>query len=154
MLRNIYWSLGTVTGIGRLFLDTAPLIYFLDDDEHYAGKMKDIFYNALTSGVKIITSALTVTEYLTYPFRSGNTEKINVFFEFINDAEIEIMSINTATAAKAAQIRAEYTAFKTIDALQLASACINFCDVFLTNDKQLCQFQEMKCITVDNFRQI
>ena len=49
MLRNIYGSLGTVIGINRLFLDTAPLIYFLDDDENYADKMRDIFYELLTN---------------------------------------------------------------------------------------------------------
>ena len=137
--------------INRLFLDTAPLIYFLDDDENYADKMRDIFYELLTSGVKIITSAVTVTEYLTFPCRTGNVEKINVFFEFINDAGIETAPIDNRTAVKAAQNRAEYPAFKTMDALQLASACVNFCDIFLTNDKQLCQFREIRCETVEQF---
>ena len=108
--------------INRLFLDTAPLIYFLDDDENYADKMRDIFYELLTSGVKII-----------------------------NDAGIETAPIDNRTAVKAAQIRAEYPAFKTMDALQLASACVNFCDIFLTNDKQLCQFREIRCETVEQF---
>ncbi|MBQ9575105.1 MAG: PIN domain-containing protein [Synergistaceae bacterium] len=135
-----------MTGIERLFLDTAPLIYFLDDDENYAEKMRHIFYDALVGGVKLITSAITVTEYLTYPCRTGNIEKINAFFEFINDAGIEAMPIDTETAVKAAQIRADYPHFKTMDALQLASACVNYCDIFLTNDKQLCRFSEIKCV--------
>ena len=46
-------------------------------------------------------------------------------------------------------IRAEYKFFKSMDALQLATACINKCDLFLTNDKQLKQFKEIKCVTVD-----
>ena len=57
MLRNIYGSLEILTGIDRIFLD---------NDENYAEKMRQIFYDALTSGAKIITSAVTVTEYLTY----------------------------------------------------------------------------------------
>ena len=80
MLRNIYGSLGILTGIDRIFLDTAPLIYFLDNDENYAEKMRQIFYDALTSGAKIITSAVTVTEYLTYPLRIGNIESVNVCY--------------------------------------------------------------------------
>ena len=39
--------------------------------------------------------------------------------------------------------------FKTMDALQLSTACISGCDLFLTNDKQLKQFKEITCITVD-----
>ena len=69
----------------------------------------------------------------------------------MNDAGIEIMPIDIRTAVKAAEIRAEYTAFKPMDSLQLASACVNHCDIFLTNDKQLCQFSEISCFTVEPF---
>lgn len=31
----------------------------------------------------------------------------------------------------------------------VSSACLSGCDVFLTNDEQLRQFTEIKCITVD-----
>ena len=63
--------------------------------------------------------------------------------------DIEVKSINKAIAEKAAQIRAEYKFFKTMDALQLATACIAGCDLFLTNDKQLKQFMEIRCLTVE-----
>ena len=99
----------------------------------------------------IITSAITCTEYLTYPYRTGNTEKINVFFEFLMDCDISIYAIDIETAKKAAQIRAEYRDFKTMDCLQLATVYIQGCDLFLTNDKQLRQFNEMKCVIVDEF---
>lgn len=36
-----------------------------------------------------------------------------------------------------------------MDAIQLAVACLEGCDLFLTNDKQLRQFKEIKCITVE-----
>lgn len=61
----------------------------------------------------------------------------------------EILEINREIAKKAAQIRAEYKGFKAMDALQLAAACLSKCDLFLTNDKQLGQFKEMKCLTVE-----
>ena len=38
-----------------------------------------------------------------------------------------------------------------MDALQLASACTQGCDLFLTNDKQLRQFKELLCVTVDEW---
>ncbi|MCR5061201.1 MAG: PIN domain-containing protein [Saccharofermentans sp.] len=47
-------------------------------------------------------------------------------------------------ADKAAQIRARYTSFKAMDALQLAAAVLSGCDCFLTNDKQLQQFDEIE----------
>ncbi len=36
-----------------------------------------------------------------------------------------------------------------MDALQLAAACLSKCDLFLTNDKQLKQFKDINCVTVD-----
>lgn len=62
---------------------------------------------------------------------------------------MDIVEINQEIAKKAAQIRAEYKGFKAMDALQLAVACLSGCDLFLTNDKQLRQYKDMKCITVE-----
>ena len=74
---------------------------------------------------------------------------INAFYAFVDGMDIEIKSIDKAIAEKAAQIRAEYKFFKTMDALQLATACLSGCNLFITNDKQLKQFKEIKCITVE-----
>ena len=53
---------------------------------------------------------------------------------------------------KAAQIRADYVSFKAMDALQLAAAVLTGCDIFLTNDKQLCQFTELRVVVIDDWR--
>ena len=140
-----------MTEYKKVFLDTTPIIYFLDEDVNYGKKVEKIFSEILETSKTIITSAITCTEYLIYPYRTGNTEKINVFFEFLMDCDISIYAIDIETAKKASQIRAEYRDFKTMDCLQLATACIQGCDLFLTNDKQLRQFKEMKCVIVDEF---
>ncbi len=59
----------------------------------------------------------------------------------------------SSLAKKAAEIRAEYKNFKTMDCLQIASACVMGCDLFFTNDNQLRQFREIKCMTVEDFMQ-
>ena len=96
-----------------------------------------------------VTSAITVTEYLTYPYRQSDLKIVESFYAFVNDMDIRVKEIDVRIAEKAAQIRAEYKFFKTMDSLQLATACIMRCDLFLTNDKQLRQFKEIKCVTVD-----
>ena len=90
-------------------------------------------------------------EYLTYPYKTGNTEKVNVFFEFLSDCEIKTYPVDITIAKKAARIRALYKNFKTMDCLQPAAAWLEQCYLFLTNDKQLRQFDEMKCITIKDF---
>jgi predicted nucleic acid-binding protein len=127
------------------------LIYFLDEDVNLGKLTQDILSNLLQNGIDIITSTITCTEYLTYPYRTGNIEKVNAFFEFLADCDIPTYPINLEVAKKAAQIRGKYQHFKTIDCLQLATACIYGCDMFLTNDNQLKQFEEIHCVTVEEF---
>lgn len=96
-----------------------------------------------------ITSTITIAEYLIYPYQQNNLKLINAFYAFVDGMDIEIKNIDKAIAEKAAQIRARYKFFKTMDSLQLATACLSECDLFLTNDKQLKQFEEIKCLTVE-----
>lgn len=136
-----------MTDFKRVFLDTSPIVYYLEKNELYYLNMKKFWkeYDVCD----YVTSAVTVTEYLTYPYQQNNLELINAFYAFVDGMDIEIKNIDKITAEKAAKIRAEYKFFKTMDALQLATACLSRCDLFLTNDKQLKQFKEIKCMTVD-----
>lgn len=141
-----------MSGYKRIFLDTAPLIYFLDEDINYAKRMEQIFQKILEEKRMLLTSAITCTEYLTIPYRTQNTEKAEIFFEFLSDCDVQIYSVDVDIAKRAAQIRARYKDFKTMDCLQLATACLAECDLFLTNDMQLRQFDEMKCSTVEEIK--
>ncbi len=140
-----------MTECSKVFLDTAPLIYFLDSDERYGPKAQAVLEEILSDGKSIVSSAITCTEYLVYPYRTHNQQKIEVFFEFMDDFGIPLLPINAEIAEKAAQIRARYKDFKTMDSLQLAAAVWAGCDVFLTNDRQLRQFDEIACITVEEW---
>lgn len=130
----------------KIFFDTAPIIYYLQES--------DLYFNTMISFLRqnrdgdYVISAITATEYLTYPFRENDEKLINDFYSFIDDMEVEIKEIDMRIAVKAAQIRAEYKFFKPLDSLQLATACITGCGIFLTNDKQLKQFKEIKCVTM------
>lgn len=142
-----------MTEYKRVFLDTAPLIYFLDNDERYGSTVKAIFEEILAGGGIIESSVITCEEYLVYPYRTGNVEKIQAFVDFTGDFDIYLNPITREIAQKAAKIRAEYTGFKAMDALQLATAIMTGCDAFLTNDRQLLQFTEIKCITPEQWVQ-
>lgn len=136
-----------MTDFKKVFLDTAPIVYYLENNELYYPVMKR-FWKSCES-CDYVTSAVTVTEYLTYPYQQNEIKLINDFNAFIDGMEINIKSIDREIAEKAAKIRAEYKSFKTMDALQLATACLSGCDLVLTNDKQLKQFKEIKCLTVE-----
>ena len=90
-------------------------------------------------------------EYMVYPYRTGNQEKINAFFDFTGDCGIPIQDIDIEIAKAAAAIRAEYKDFKAMDSIQLAVAVHSGCDLFLTNDNQLRQFRQLRCITIEEW---
>lgn len=140
-----------MTEYKKVFLDTTPLIYFLDDDIHFGPKTRQIFEEILYNDRLLLTSVLTCMEYLVHPYRTNNQAKIKACADFLNDCHIPVLSINLEIATRAAQIRAAYKDFKSLDALQLATACVYGCDAFLTNDKQLRQFREIHCLTIDDW---
>lgn len=140
-----------MTEYKKVFLDTTPLIFFLDDDIHFGLKTRQIFEEILYNDRLLLTSVLTCMEYLVHPYRTNNQAKIKACADFLNDCHIPVLSINLEIATRAAQIRAAYKDFKSLDALQLATACVYGCDAFLTNDKQLRQFREIHCLTIDDW---
>lgn len=105
-----------MTDSKKIFLDTAPIVYYLENNELYSSRVKKFW--KIYVDCDYITSAVTITEYLTYPYQQNNLKQINAFYDFIDGMDIEVKSINKAIAEKAAQIRAEYKFFKTMDALQ------------------------------------
>ena len=117
-----------MTEFNRVFLDTAPLIYFLDDDANFGKKTKSILEEILSTGKTLVSSVITCEEYLIYPYRSGNQEKVNVFFEFSEACGVDLIPISLEIAKLAAKIKAEYKDFKTMDSLQLATAVHTGCD--------------------------
>lgn len=141
-----------MTDYKKVFIDTAPFIYYIEKNENnplYYEKLKHFFSDGYKRDIAFVSSVVTLEEYLVFPYRIQAQCYITMFHKLIDTLNIEIMDIHAETAMKAAKIRAEYKGFKGMDALQLAVATRSGCDLFLTNDKQLRQFKEIKCILVD-----
>lgn len=111
--------------------------------------MEEIFGQLIADNVPLVTSTITFEEYLVHPYRTKQAEKAQAFFDFVEDANIEVININKDIAKLAAHIRADYLSFHAMDALQLATALKCNCDGFLTNDKRLRSFTKTKCLIVD-----
>lgn len=139
-------------GFKKVFVDTAPFIYFIEKDSNnpqYYEKVKAFFKYGYDNDKRFVSSVITMEEYFVFPYRNKAYSLIDMFNRLVATTDMEIVEINQEIAKKAAQIRAEYKGFKAMDVLQLATACLSQCDLFLTNDKQLKQFREIKCITVE-----
>ena len=135
----------------KIFIDTSPIIYLLDEKSPLRSKAEQIFSSLLNSQSPLVTSTITCMEYLIFPYRTNNNPAIKIFWEFLRECNVNIHKIDEITAIKATQIRVSYPHFKTADSLRLAAACVNGCELFLTNDKQLRQFVSLDCVILEDF---
>ena len=140
-----------MTGYKRVFFDTAPIIYYLQKDMNYFSRMKEILFELHRAKTIFVTSDITIAEYCVYPYRNNHMNLIYALEEFIQISQMELVHTSRKSAKISARLRAKYIGFKTMDALQIALAIENHCDLLLTNDRQLRQCEEMKCLTVDDF---
>lgn len=140
-----------MTEYKKIFLDTAPLIYYLQRDYRYYEIVSELFDNYILNNAEFVSSDITITEYLVYPYKNNDFAAVDELKSFFNVMEAKIYHISFAIANTAAKIRAEYKGFKAMDSLQLATAIHSEADLFLTNDKQLKQFQKIKCAIIDDF---
>ena len=133
----------------RVFIDTAPFIYLLDGEMQYTKTMELIINQLRAENVSMATSVVTIAEYLVIPYRTKNSTQVKDFFSFLTQAQIDVIHANLDIARQAAYLRSKYSGFKGMDALQLAAAYYDHADIFLTNDRQLCQCEEVSCFMVD-----
>lgn len=139
-----------MTEFRRVFVDTAPIIYYLENNALYMEAIKNFFTKCLRENIQIVTSAITIEEYLVFPYGSGKIEFADNFKRFIEYMNIEVVDIDSRIAEQGAKIRGKYKHFKAMDALQIAAAIISGCDMFFTNDRQLRQEKELPCMTIDD----
>ena len=143
-----------MTEYKRVFVDTAPIIYYLENSSLYMDFIKKLFAKCIEEDIQVVTSAITVEEYLVFPYSSGQMELVDNFKRFIEYMNIEVVDIDSVIAEQGAKIRVRYKNFKAMDALQIATAVVSGCDMFFTNDKQLRQEKELPCMTMDDLKQI
>jgi len=135
-------------GLSRLFLDSAPVIYYIDGNSEYLSVMDSIFESLNSEQIRAVTSPVTLAECLVLPIRQNDLEKQRVFVEILTALELaDFVKTDAAIAQRAAEIRVRYQ-LKLPDALQLATALVSNCEAFLTNDGQLKRVAELRVLVI------
>lgn len=132
----------------RIFLDTAPLIYFIEGHSIYQDKLTKYFSSNDNGDFTFITSSITLLEVLVKPLKEGKHKLVAQYKNILlNATGVQIIEISNEIAEKAAQLRAKY-GLRTPDALQIATALTNHTDYFLTNDHRLAIISEIETVTL------
>jgi predicted nucleic acid-binding protein len=135
-----------------IFLDTSPLIYFIEGNSEYQKKLEQIFRANDKGDFTFITSSITLLEVLVKPLREGQTELADKYKKILTTAPgIEIFDITNELAVKAAELRAKYN-LRTPDSIQIATATENNAAYFLTNDIRLKSISEINGVMLSELK--
>ncbi len=138
-------------GISKLYLDTAPVVYYIEGVAPFFPIVDRVFQQIESNILIAITSPVTLSECLVIPVRSGMVALKQDFVDLLTNTEGVILEdIDAAVGQSAAEIRAKYN-FKLPDALQIAAAIAAGCEAFLTNDVQLKRVTELRVLVVSEF---
>lgn len=129
-------------------LDTAPLIYFIEENPAYIETVK-LFFEAMDSGeFSVVTSTVTLLEVLVHPLRSNNTELATEYRDILLNSKLMTLEVSSAIAEQAAQLRATYN-IRTPDAIQISAALNAGATLFFTNDVRLPEIPAIQILSID-----
>ncbi len=134
----------------RIYLDTSPLIYWVEEYTDYTAKMDRIIDIIESSPLQALTSTLTLAEVMVQPLRDGNTDLAQIYHDFlVSSADYRLVSVTSEIAISAGAIRARY-ALRTPDAIHAATAIMSDCDAILTNDGDFRRLQDINVLILDD----
>jgi predicted nucleic acid-binding protein len=134
--------------VGRLFLDTAPIIYFVERNPAFAPVVDEIFDRLDRGILSAATSPITLLECLVLPCRSGSADLQRDFTELIvRGRGVTFISLDDAIAERGADLRARYN-LSLADAIQVATALTAGCDAILTNEVAIRRVSELPIVIV------
>jgi predicted nucleic acid-binding protein len=114
-------------------LDADVLIGFLDpDDAHHAAAVARLS-SLLATREPLIAAASVYAEILVHAAAGPRRAVVD---DFLDDARIEVVPIDRATAASAAELRAAHRSLRLPDALSLATALLHDAEL-VTFDRRL-----------------
>lgn len=134
----------------RIALDTAPLIYWIEDHPDYAPILEDLFTTEHAARHTLFTSALTLLEVLVVPYRRADDVLAGRYEAALTAGDIDLVALDVDALRVAAWLRARFRV-ATPDAMQLACALASGCTTFVTNDRRLPDIPSLQVLQLDDY---
>jgi predicted nucleic acid-binding protein len=141
-----------LTRINSIFIDTAPIIYYIEAHSQFGPLAKEIVSAFQSGDLNAYSSVITLAEVLPKPIERGDEKLAKRFAEFLKHGRnLTMIEISEAIAEAAGKLRGHYSFLKTVNAIQLATALDVGAEAFLTNDVKLQQFSELKVLVLKDY---
>jgi predicted nucleic acid-binding protein len=122
--------------MSRIYWDTMLFVYWLEDQPHYAKRVRQLLSKMQERQDQLCTSSFAVGEVLVGPYKVGATDTARKIREVFRAPFVEVIPYALETADLYANIRATQ-GVSPADAIHLACAAQAGIDLFLTNDTAL-----------------
>ena len=133
-------------------MDTAPLIYFIEENSTYLETIRPFFVAMDRGEFSVVTSTGTLLEVLVHPFRRGERNLAQQYRDILLGAKgLTTIPISQDIAEEAARLRASRN-IRTPDAIQMATALRARVSCLLTNDARLPSLHEFKELVLDELK--
>lgn len=145
--------MGLIDDVGRgpVAIDTAILIYFIEEESRFLPHILPLFKEADAGDRVLVTSELTLLEVLVVPYRVGNRQLAERYEALLTRSRgIRMVPLTRGQLRAAAQLRAT-SGVKVPDALQLVAAMGAGCKVFVTNDRRLPQVPGLRVVQASSY---
>lgn len=122
--------------MSKVFWDTNVFIYLFEEPSGTGAAVVQLLRRMQERGDELVTSTLTLAELLVKPLRDGDGALASRYEKALKAPGIRLVSFDERAARHYADIRCDKS-LRAPDALQLACAAVESCDLFVTNDLTL-----------------
>ena len=131
--------------------DTAPLIYYIEENPNYLPLVDELFELIDTGSARGITSVLTLLEVLVQPMREGRVDIADQYRQILTGSEnINLQPIGEAICETAADLRSKYPWLRTPDAIHIATSIAHQASIIVTNDDRWKRVAEIDILVLND----
>ncbi len=143
----------TIRKAGRVGIDTALFIYYLEDHPRYLPLCDELFDLLEQGGAEAVTSTVSLLEVLVQPLAQNKTDLVNEYRSFLTATpHLTLSPLSPTLAEQSAILRTRYQ-IRLADAVQVAAAIAFGSRLFLTNDDRLRKVTELEVLVLERWLQ-
>jgi predicted nucleic acid-binding protein len=127
-----------------LLLDSAPIIYLLEDHPKYRRRFEPIFESHAAGQLRFAVTTITIAEVLTGPLGKGEETLASRYRGILESWQV--VGLDSGIAESAARLRGLFR-LKLADAVQVASALAVNADALVTHGRDFSSMTGLRVIS-------
>ena len=127
-----------------ILLDSAPIIYFLEDHPKFGPRFQPLFEQHAKGALRFAVSTITIAEVLAGPISVGDEALVRRYRGILESWQV--VPLDSEIAESTARVRAAFR-LKMADAVQVASALAIDADALVTHDRDFSSVRSLRVIS-------